>query len=59
MTRAQGQGSSPDLGGTDNETGDAGTIFALIQAMTSPLAGSRAYHHTCFHGDNTNLCLNC
>ena len=42
---------------TDLNTGDAGIIYALIQAMTSPQVGSKAYHHTCFHGDNTNLCL--
>lgn len=42
---------------TDNDTGDAGIIYALIQAMSSPLGGSRVYHHTCFHGDNTNPCI--
>ncbi len=43
--------------GEDQDTGDAGTIYALIQAMASPLPGSRVSHHTCFHGDNTNACL--
>lgn len=42
---------------TDTDTGDAGQIYALIQAMASPQPGSRAYHHTCFHGDNDAPCL--
>lgn len=42
---------------TDNDTGDAGIIYAQIQAMVSPLAGSQVHHHTCFHGDNTSYCL--
>jgi hypothetical protein len=39
------------------DTGDAGTIYALIQAMATPLAGSRVSHHTCWHDDNQNPCL--
>lgn len=42
---------------TENDTGDAGIIYAQIQGMTSPLAGSQVHHHTCFHGDNTSHCL--
>jgi hypothetical protein len=41
----------------EQDTGDAGIIYALIQAMTTPLARSKVNHHTCFHGDNTNRCL--
>jgi hypothetical protein len=44
--------------GTEQDTGDAGIIYALIQAMASPLPGSTVRHHTCFHGDNSNPCLN-
>ena len=40
-----------------DSTGDAGTIYALIQAMSSPLAGSRAHHHTCRHGDLAESCI--
>jgi hypothetical protein len=42
---------------TEADTGDAGTIYALIQAMTAPRAGSRVHHHTCFHGNNNLPCI--
>ena len=41
----------------EQDTGDAGATYAIIQAMATPLAGSRVNHHTCFHGDNTNRCI--
>jgi hypothetical protein len=39
------------------DTGDAGIIYALIQAMTSPLAGSTVYHHTCRHAEGEGFCI--
>jgi hypothetical protein len=41
----------------EQDTGDAGTIYALIQAMTTPLAGSIVNHHTCRHDEGTGFCI--
>lgn len=41
----------------EQDTGDAGIIYALIQALATPLTGSFVHHHTCFHGDNDLPCL--
>jgi hypothetical protein len=43
--------------GEEQDTGDAGIIYALIQAMASPLVRSRVSHHTCLHGDQAGVCL--
>lgn len=42
---------------TSNSTGDMGIVYALIAGLTTPVTLSQVLHHTCFHGDNTNLCV--
>lgn len=39
------------------DTGDAGIIYAQIQAMTSPRPGSWVHHHTCRHDEGEGFCL--
>lgn len=44
----------------DENTGDAGIIYALIEASTLPMpgVGSNVNHHTCRHDEGTGKCLN-
>jgi hypothetical protein len=50
---------SPAIGwrAEEQDTGDAGIIYAQIQAMTTPLAGSWVRHHTCRHDEGQGSCL--
>jgi hypothetical protein len=42
----------------EQDTGDAGIIYALIQAMSSPLSGSYVRHHTCLDNEGPGaVCL--